>query len=479
MKEISMDRAAVIFSIVFFLLYFSTLSISLDEEDSVHFALALREFNVTKYQPHPPGFPVYIALGMFFNATLGNEVLALTIMSALFGALTVYVIYMLFRDISGREIAFMSSVLTALTPLFWLNSVKALSDMAGLFFVLLSMLFIHRYFRKGLARDFYLSTLFTGIAAGVRIHALVILLPILAYTAYLKRKNFQTHLRGSMILAFSILVWLVPLVLVTGVGEYLSVSGEQYAARVDKPYYSLLGSESTPGVLATRAFGFLYYFLLGGYGVNLAGLGVFSILLLVFTGFLAASFLKKVNIRERVILFFVSGVIPYLLVVFIMLPPFSPRYFLILVPMVSLALAHALWNFKKIRIRYALFGFLVFLVASHSVFLALEIRSNPSPPVQLIEYVNENYGPDTIIALSGFAGKYFEYHGSDLEALSLSQIDCNLIEGLLEEHRTVLSVSGNQECSNLGPVEVAVFSRDPRVHIKRSRITLYEFLLEN
>src|SRR5919198_1092555 len=31
--------------------------------DSVQFALALREYDVVKHQPHPPGYVLYVALG--------------------------------------------------------------------------------------------------------------------------------------------------------------------------------------------------------------------------------------------------------------------------------------------------------------------------------------------------------------------------------------------------------------------------------
>lgn len=477
-RKISADRAALVFSVLVFLVYISSLSISLDDEDAVHFALALRDFDVTRYQPHPPGFPVYVALGMISNAVLNNEVLALTLMSAIFGSLAVYLTYLLFRRIVSQEVALASSVLSSLTPLFWLNSVKAMSDMTGLFFLLLSMLFIHRYLSEGEARDFYTGALLTGIAAGVRIHTLLILLPMLGYSAYMNRKAIRTHIRGALVLGASILLWLAPLMAVTGFGEYMSVSGEQYASRVGKPYYSLLGTDITPNILAARVSGFVYYFLLGGYGINLGAMGALSMALMAFMAFLALSFLKRISMNEGDIMFFVSGLVPYMAAVFVMLPPFNPRYLLITVPLLSLVFVLSLWNIKRTQIRHALFGVLVMLVAAHSVFLALEIRSIPAPPVQMIEHVNQNYGPETTILLSGFTGKYFSYYHSDLETLSLSGTDCGVVETILD-YRTVLSVSGSEDCSNLRLVEAASFTRDARVHIKRSRITLYEFVPED
>jgi amino acid transporter len=35
----------------------------LDDRDSVNFAFALDDFDVTKHWPHPPGYPIYVAAG--------------------------------------------------------------------------------------------------------------------------------------------------------------------------------------------------------------------------------------------------------------------------------------------------------------------------------------------------------------------------------------------------------------------------------
>ncbi|MBI4245911.1 MAG: glycosyl transferase, partial [Candidatus Rokubacteria bacterium] len=35
--------------------------------DAVQFALALREYDVVKHQPHPPGYILYVGLGRLVN----------------------------------------------------------------------------------------------------------------------------------------------------------------------------------------------------------------------------------------------------------------------------------------------------------------------------------------------------------------------------------------------------------------------------
>jgi 4-amino-4-deoxy-L-arabinose transferase-like glycosyltransferase len=471
------DRIAVVLSIAMFLVYLSTLSVSLDEEDSVHFALGLREFNVTEYQPHPPGFPVYIAIGMLFNTLLMNEILSLTLMSALSGALSLFVFYLLAREMFEGEIALAASALAAFTPLFWLNSVKALSDMTGLLFTLLPMLFIYRYIRSGKPLNLYAGAILAGISAGIRIHSLLVLVPMLVYGSFSHGKNAHTKLRAWLLFTISVLAWLLPLIAVTGINEYFSVAGSQLLYRVDRPDISLLGTGLAPGYVGLRLLSFPYFFLFGGYGINLAGLGVLSAVLLLLMAALVAIPARRARLRDSRLIFFATGILVYLAAVFILLPPSNPRYLLMLVPILSLVLAAGIWRIRKPGLRYIVFGAMALLMLSHSVFLAYEIRTIPAPPIQLINYVNENYVPEDAMFSAGFMDKYLDYYGTNLTRLPAGT-GCGSVEELVSENRSVLTVSGSGRCDGLTPIEIARFSRDPRVHVKRSTAILYEFLPE-
>ena len=47
---------------LFLLLHLPYLPKSLEDVDSINFALGVRDFNVAHHQPHPPGYPVFMAL---------------------------------------------------------------------------------------------------------------------------------------------------------------------------------------------------------------------------------------------------------------------------------------------------------------------------------------------------------------------------------------------------------------------------------
>jgi len=112
----------------------------LDDWDSVNFALALDDFDVTRHRPHPPGYPLYIAAGKFAQVFVADHAAALTLVSALAGAAVASMFYLLDRRYEDRSVALSATLIMALSPLFWLQSGLALTDMFGMVFVLAFLL---------------------------------------------------------------------------------------------------------------------------------------------------------------------------------------------------------------------------------------------------------------------------------------------------------------------------------------------------
>lgn len=467
------DKAALILSVAFLLLYLSTLSMTLEEEDSAHFALALTDFNVTKYQPHPPGFPVYIALGKVFYSFTGNEVTALTSMSAFFGALSFLVTYLLFREMAGREKAIAASVLTAVTPLFWLNSLKALSDMTGLFFTLLTLLMLYTYMRNGCRYLFFTSAFLTGLSMGVRIHSAFVLIPAMLYVTFTRKSDSRTNLNAGIMFVIGALAWFLPLLAITGPADYLSVAFDQLGERVGRPEMSLIGTGSLPSDSLAKAGATIYYFLFGGYGVNLGGMGILSIALLSVMVLLSFLSMKRFGMDNPNLRFIISALVLYVPVVFIMLTASNPRYFLVLVPFVSLLFVEGSWKFRKTLQRYLLLIFLASLLLAHSSVLAVKIHTVESPMFQMTGYINENYDESAVVIVSGFSDMYFRYYGIRPVRIPAAVMTCEGVESLLQSGRNVLSTAEQENCDGLVLKTLVSFSRDARVHVKRSRIDLF------
>src|ERR1700722_6746965 len=108
---------------------------ALEDLDSINFALGLRHFDVARHQPHPPGYPVYIAIGKVVHAVVPAEVKALSAVSSLAGGLGVLALLALFSRIDpgwpGRW-SMAAVLVTTTSPLYWFTAARPLSDVPGL-----------------------------------------------------------------------------------------------------------------------------------------------------------------------------------------------------------------------------------------------------------------------------------------------------------------------------------------------------------
>src|ERR1041385_8119738 len=94
-------------AVAYLLAHLPLLAPSLEDIDSINFALGLHHFDPALHQPHPPGYPVYIALGRAALWVIHAiapaldpgraDAVALAIWSAIGGALALLGAMLLFR----------------------------------------------------------------------------------------------------------------------------------------------------------------------------------------------------------------------------------------------------------------------------------------------------------------------------------------------------------------------------------------------
>src|SRR2546427_792032 len=99
--------------------------------DGVQFALALREYDVVKHQPHPPGYILYVGLGRVVNAWLHDPTAAYVLLAVAFSGLTTCVVYLLARAVYDRATALAAASVLAVSPLFWFYGSVGLTYAGG------------------------------------------------------------------------------------------------------------------------------------------------------------------------------------------------------------------------------------------------------------------------------------------------------------------------------------------------------------
>lgn len=240
--------------LVYLLAHFTLLPRTLEDLDSINFALGVREFDVARHQPHPPGYPVFIALAKLTTATcrvLGIGAVAprgLAVWSAIAGAAALPMILLFFRALERRDrLAWWATIVTAAAPLYWFTALRPLSDMTGFACAIAAQaLMVRRQPRAVIA-----GALMAGLAIGIRSQTAVLTLPLLAFLLLMRDEALPARTRIAALgaSAVGVLVWGVPLLIVSGgPAAYLQALGAQ--AGEDFGGVVMLWTHRTPRVAA-------------------------------------------------------------------------------------------------------------------------------------------------------------------------------------------------------------------------------------
>ncbi len=265
MKASVFTRPSTLVAAAYLAAHLPFLAPSLEDYDSINFALGLRDFDPARHQPHPPGSPVYIALGRLLLAavtalwpSLGRadaEALTLALWSAVAGAIAIVAAAHIYAALNrepgtagsripdpGSPIVW-ASMLLAAAPLFWMCGLRPMSDAPGLAAALVAQaLILHG---RATSRWLILGACVAGLAAGIRIQTTLLTVPLLAMVVWQGRAGW----RPVAAFAAAVLVWAVPLVVDSGgIGAYLRALGSQ--AGEDFAWVNMLWLEPTPRRLA-------------------------------------------------------------------------------------------------------------------------------------------------------------------------------------------------------------------------------------
>ncbi|MBI4493977.1 MAG: DUF2723 domain-containing protein [Chloroflexi bacterium] len=182
--------------------------------DSANYAFALRDYyNVAHHQPHPPGYPLYVALAKLIDLVASDPNRSLVLLSIAAAALAVSCTYWLGRALFGPRVGLGAAVLLLTSAGFWGYSEVAYPYTA---LAALSAALALVCWRLGLGapRLAAASGLLMGAAAGIRWDAVVFLSPL--WLLALLRAPWRSRALAALGFVVASLLWAVPMVQLTG-----------------------------------------------------------------------------------------------------------------------------------------------------------------------------------------------------------------------------------------------------------------------
>jgi hypothetical protein len=262
-------RALATLALVIGLAHLPFLASSLEDIDSVNFALGVRDFDVADHRPHPPGYPAYIAAGKAVAAVVGAlpgsrpastvEARSLSLLSLAAASGVVFVLFRVFaaparvRAVGAPPWtrldvpALAALALTMTCPLVWTLAVRPMSDLPGLAVVVAAQACLasawwwqtpapdgdRRLTPEAVAasgRMIVLGAFVAGLAIGVRSQTLWLAVPLLlaVLADRIGRGVAGAMIGAGMTFTIGVLAWLLPLLVASGgPAAYLVAFGSQ------------------------------------------------------------------------------------------------------------------------------------------------------------------------------------------------------------------------------------------------------------
>jgi len=192
----------------------------IEDPDSLRFALSTVDYNVARLQPHFPGYPVFCWLVKLISTVTGSYAVAFSLV----GGAATWIIILSVVHIADTRLSAPKGALLAtlvfLNPLMWLMGNRYMPDLAGLACLLAAFYYLTR------GRNPVLGGLLSGLLVGIRLSYLpFILVPTACALWYFTRDRVRYLGAGT----FGVLVWLIPLVWLTGWEELLVAAQAQSA----------------------------------------------------------------------------------------------------------------------------------------------------------------------------------------------------------------------------------------------------------
>jgi hypothetical protein len=182
--------------------------------DAVNFVLAMHDYDVRLHHPHPPGYPVFIALGRVLQLAIPDPNNALVAAAMLLSAGAVAAIYWLGRTLWDRPTGFVAALFLLCSVTFWTNGAVALAYASLALFTTLAALFAWQSRESGHPWSLYALSAAYAIGAGFRPDLLLFLLPVWTFGHW--RQPLRRVIGSGALAVAIVLCWFVPTVALSG-----------------------------------------------------------------------------------------------------------------------------------------------------------------------------------------------------------------------------------------------------------------------
>ena len=192
----------------------------IEDTDSLRFALSITDYDITKLQPHFPGYPIYCFLAKILYFFTKSFAVTFSILGGVAVFCIIYFLLKILKINLESVPGLLLSGIVFFNPLIWLMSNRYMPDLFGLALAISSYYFLSVEKNH---KNILLGFLLTGLLAGVRLSYLPILIVPFCHSFF----NYKNKARPVFIFILGCIVWLVPLALLTGIENLINAALKQ------------------------------------------------------------------------------------------------------------------------------------------------------------------------------------------------------------------------------------------------------------
>src|SRR5262245_47400521 len=182
--------------------------------DSVRYALAIEDYDLSVGRPHPPGNPLYVGLAKAADAVFHDPPTSLAFLSAVLSGAALLFAWLLGRDLGGEGAGWLTAGILFTSPLFWFFGCVAMPATGE---AALSLAFAWTA-RRGRAHPrpapFWVMTAVLAVAFGFRSTFAVLVLPLWLWAAW--RHPWPRRAAGLVALAAAFAGWTTLVAMLSG-----------------------------------------------------------------------------------------------------------------------------------------------------------------------------------------------------------------------------------------------------------------------
>jgi hypothetical protein len=387
--------------------------------DGPQYSIAVVRYSFEQQTPGPPGYPLYIGLGKFFNLFTHDPYSALLLTGVLGSVLGAVILFHIGLKLFHRNVGIAAAAIFLTGSTFYY---LGLTEYGYILIVPTTVLLayeVYRIFILHKKEGIFLGLIF-GICIGIRPQEIlqIVTLFALGFIFLPGKEKIKTIISFSLVT----LLWLVPIINAVGIKQFLDMFNQSSALIAYR------------GTLTANSFNVIKGFLLS-FGIS----GIFLVYFL--------RFIKKrphlVKNTKKQVVFFSAWIIPGLLINIILFSD-HPGYQISYLTGILILLSYAIW--KKTEKNNFLFIFIIIIISLFNLFWFFYNRDpNLSKPYRFlsfhyseivkndiklggkIKFIHENFDPKTtLIVTNSLYWRPYMYYLKDYRVSDIEAIDTNI-----------------------------------------------------